>query len=204
MLTSSPAYFASCEPRIEDAFRLARRELASGVCLVTHGAGETRAGLTATSVTSLSVEPPTLIVCVSRADLLYQRLATGDLFGVSVLAAHHAEHADCFASRASPKRADRFRDGAWATTRGGVSVLADAIAIFECEAEDVIERHAHAIVVGRVTLAAARPCEGALLYWRGAYDHIGWSEDEISRVNGVMPARAPSGDRGRAQVRRFK
>lgn len=205
MLTSSPARFSPSAPPIEDAFRLAMRELASGVCLVTHGTGETRTGLTATSVTSLSVEPPTLIVCVNRAASLYQRLASGDVFGVSVLAAHHAEHADRFASRTGLKGADRFREGSWAATPGGVSVLADAIAVFECEAEDVIERRTHAILIGRVTLAAAHPSEGALLYWRGAYDRIGWSEEEISRVNGVTPAHAaPRENRSPADVRRFR
>jgi flavin reductase (DIM6/NTAB) family NADH-FMN oxidoreductase RutF len=163
------------------------RELVSGVCLVTHGAGEDRVGLTATSVSSLSLAPPTLIVCVNRSASLYARLGTGDLFGVSVLAAHHAEHADRFASRTGLKGADRFREGAWMTTP--VSVLADAIATFECETEDVIERHTHAILIGRVTFAAPRPSEGALLYWRGAYDRIGWSAEELSCVIGPSPAR---------------
>ena len=47
-------------------FRDAMRQLASGVCVVTLGAGDERKGLTATSVSSLSAEPPTLLVCVNR------------------------------------------------------------------------------------------------------------------------------------------
>ena len=169
------------------SFRLAMRELASGVCLITHGEGEARVGLTATSVSSLSVDPPTLIVCVNRAASLYARLKRGDAFGVSVLGAQHGEYADRFAARTGVNGAERFLEGAWIETPAGVSVLADALALFECETEEAIERHTHAIVVGRVTFAAPRPHEGALLYWRGAYDRIGWSAEELSRVIGAVP-----------------
>ena len=161
------------------------RQLASGVSIVTHGDGEQRTGFTATSVSSLSAEPPTLIVCVNRSASLYARLTRGDAFGVSVLGAQHAEFADQFASRKGLKGADRFRDGAWSTTPGGVSVLADAIAALECETEEIIERHTHAILIGRVTFAAPRSNEAALLYWRGGYDRIGWSAEEVSRAVGV-------------------
>jgi flavin reductase (DIM6/NTAB) family NADH-FMN oxidoreductase RutF len=169
------------------SFRLAMRQLASGVCLVTHGEGENRVGLTATSVSSLSVEPPTLIVCINRAASLYTRLRRGDAFGVSVLGAQHAEFADRFASRTGLKGAERFNQGEWIETSGGVSLLADALASFACEAEEVIERHTHAIVVGRVASAEPGATDGALLYWRGAYDRIGWSAEEVSRAFGAAP-----------------
>jgi flavin reductase (DIM6/NTAB) family NADH-FMN oxidoreductase RutF len=207
MLTSSTPFesrSAKPAPRPGEDFRLAMRELASGVCLVTHGEGDSRTGLTATSVSSLSADPPTLIVCVNRSASLYERLTIGDTFGVSVLGAHHSEFADRFASRTGLKGSERFREGAWARTPGGVSVLAEAIAVFECEAEDVIVRHSHAILVGRVRLAARRPSEGALLYWRGAYDRIGWSEEEIARAIGTMPAEAPSDACDSPEARRFK
>jgi flavin reductase (DIM6/NTAB) family NADH-FMN oxidoreductase RutF len=177
-------------PSAEDQFRQAMRQFASGVCIVTHGAGEYRAGLTATSVSSLSAEPPALIVCVNRSASLYARLGSGDLFGVNVLAAHHTEIADRFAGRGGVTGAARFAEGRWIETPDGVSLLADAIAAFECEVEDIIERHSHAILIGRVRLAAPRPAEGALLYWRGAYDRIGWSADEISRAIGVTAPEA--------------
>jgi len=174
-------------PELASSFRLAMRQLASGVCLVTHGEGEARVGLTATSVSSLSVDPPTLIVCINRAASLYARLKRGDAFGVSVLGAQHAEYADRFAARTGLTGAERFHEGEWIETHAGVLVLADALATFECEAEEIIERHTHAIIVGRATSAAPRPNDGALLYWRGAYDRIGWSAEEVSRVVGAAP-----------------
>ena len=169
------------------SFRLAMRQLASGVCLVTHGRGAARVGMTATSVSSLSAEPPTLIVCVNKSASLYAQLRRGDAFGVSVLGAQHAEFADRFASRTGLKGAERFAEGDWLETPAGVPVLADALATFECEVEEVIERHSHAILVGRVAEAAPQPSDGALLYWRGGYDRIGWSAEEVSRAIGATP-----------------
>ncbi len=186
--TVSPVAAPTAPPDADaDAFRLAMRQLASGVSIVTLGEGEARNGLTATSVSSLSADPPTLIVCVNRGASLYARLTKGERIGVSVLAAGQSEYADAFAGRTALKGADRFRHGCWTTTAGGVSILADAIAAFECEIDELVERGSHAIVIGRVLSARAQPACGALIYWRGAYDQVGWSAEEISRAVGVTP-----------------
>jgi flavin reductase (DIM6/NTAB) family NADH-FMN oxidoreductase RutF len=171
----------------DDSFRLAMRQLASGVSIITRGEGTARIGFTATSVSPLSADPPTLVVCLDRASTVYPGLAIGERFGLSVLAAGQAEFADCFAGRSGLKDAGRFEEGRWLTTPGGASVLAEAAAIFECDVEDVIERHTHAIVIGRVRLAAAGAPGGALVRWRGGYDQIGWSAEEISRAIGLTP-----------------
>jgi flavin reductase (DIM6/NTAB) family NADH-FMN oxidoreductase RutF len=196
-MTVSPSYPRDAAPgweaRDSASFRLAMRQLASGVSIVTNGSGEGRNGFTATSISSLSADPPTLIVCVNRSASFYAQLSAGDLFGVSVLGEAHTEIADRFAGRSDAKGAERFRAGRWIATPDGVPLLADALAAFECEAEEIIERHSHAILVGRVRLARPRAGGGALLYWRGGYDRIGWSADEISRAVGLAPAQ-PGGD----------
>ncbi len=169
------------------AFKRAMRQLASGVSVITHASGAHITGVTATSVTSLTAEPPTLIVCVHRSASLYARLGKGDLFGVNVLGAQHAEIAERFESHADLEGDDRFQEGDWRTAPDGVPQLHDALAVFICEAEDVIERHAQAILLGRVKLARPRAEGGALLNWRGTYDRIGWSEEELSRAVGLRP-----------------
>jgi flavin reductase (DIM6/NTAB) family NADH-FMN oxidoreductase RutF len=162
------------------AFKLAMRQLASGVSVITHADGPRRTGFTATAVASLSAEPPTLMIGVNRAASLYAQLARGDLFGVNVLSAEHTEIADCFAGRTGRDGGERFREGPWRATPEGVWLLEDALAALVCEAEDVIERHTHAILIGRVRRAQPRDDGGALLHWRGAYDRIGWSDQELS------------------------
>ncbi len=169
------------------SYRSAMRHVASGVSLITHGEGAARTGLTATSVSSLSVDPPTLLVCLPRAAALCAGLAVGERFGVSVLAAGQAEFADRFAETSGIDEAERFDEGNWAPTPGGASVLADAVAVFECVVEELILRHAHAIVIGRVRLATPVAQCGALVHWRGAYDQVGWSAQEVSCVTGGAP-----------------
>jgi flavin reductase (DIM6/NTAB) family NADH-FMN oxidoreductase RutF len=170
-----------------DAFRAAMRHLASGVCLVTHSVGGVRAGMTATAVASLSLEPPTLIVCVNRTASAYAGLTPGAAFGVSVLGADHREFAERFAGRTGEEGAERFREGRWRIAPNGAPLLGDALAAFACEVEEIVERNTHAIVIGRVKHAAAASGGGALIYWRGGYDQLGWSDDELARATGRSP-----------------
>ena len=79
--------------------------------------------------------------------------------------------------------AGAFRRRKFTAPAERVSALADAAAIFECEVEDLVERHGHVIVIGRVRAAFSGTPDSALLYWRGAYERLGWSEDEISRAD---------------------
>lgn len=178
---------AASEPAPADAFRTAMRHLVSGVSLITHGEGRAKTGMTATSVSSLSSEPPTLLVCVNRNASIYRGLKPGEGFGISVLSADQSEAADAFAGRTGLQGAERFRHGRWLTTRDGVDLLAGALANFDCEVEETIERHTHAIVIGRVRQAFTGESSGALLYWRGAYDQLGWRADEVSRAIGLTP-----------------
>jgi flavin reductase (DIM6/NTAB) family NADH-FMN oxidoreductase RutF len=160
------------------------RQLASGICLVTQNVNGVRAGMTATAVASLSLDPPTLIVCVNRAASIYAGLTPGAAFGVSVLGADHREFADRFAGRTGENGAERFREGRWRIAPNGAPLLGDALAAFACEVEEIVERNTHAIVIGRVKHAAAASGGGALLYWRGVYDQVGWSDDELARATG--------------------
>jgi len=166
------------------------RYLASGVCLVTHSAGGAPAGMTATAVASLSLDPPTLIACVNRAASTYAGLRPGAAFGVSVLGADHREFAERFAGRTGEEGAERFREGRWRIAPNGAPLLWDALATFACEVEDVVERNTHAIIIGRVKHATAASGGGALVYWRGGYDQLGWSEDELARATGRSPTSA--------------
>jgi flavin reductase (DIM6/NTAB) family NADH-FMN oxidoreductase RutF len=129
-----------------------------------------------------------LIVCVSRAASMYPGLARGGAFGVSVLAADGQEIADRFAGRTGVNGAERFDAGRWLIAPSGVSLYADSVSAFECEVEDLIERHTHAIVIGRVKRIAGQGGDGALVYWRGDYDRLGWSADEVARAIGLSPS----------------
>jgi len=107
-------------------------------------------------------------------------------FGVSVLAASHFELADRFGRPALIAASDESEG--WVTAASGVVLRSDAIAAFECEREEVIERHGRAIVIGRIRSIFRAGGSGALVYWLGAYNSIGWTDDEIRRAVGLFPA----------------
>ena len=86
------------------------RHLPGGVCAVTFGQGDARTGMTATSVSSLSVEPPTILVTVDRALAGYVELARSRAFGVNVLASEHQDVANRFAGRGGEQGHERYAD----------------------------------------------------------------------------------------------
>jgi flavin reductase (DIM6/NTAB) family NADH-FMN oxidoreductase RutF len=178
-------------PRVIEAtnktFRDAMRQLARSVCLITLGSGEERAGLTATSVSSLSAEPPTLLVCVDRASPSYPALTRLGAFAVNVLSADQREFAERFASGSNVRQTERYQDGRWLALPSGVHGLADSIAVFDCDVEERIERHTHAIIIGRVRCVLTGGGSGALVHWRGSYDQVGWSDEEVARAIGLSP-----------------
>lgn len=138
-------------------FRLGMRRLASGVSLVTTELDGIPRGLIATSVSSLTDEPPTLIVCVNRSASGHAPLCEARRMCVNVLAVTHREIASQFSN--SHRRGERFKSGSWTTMTTGAPVLEDAIASFDCRIEQVIDYATHSIFVGLVL--DARAPEGA-------------------------------------------
>jgi flavin reductase (DIM6/NTAB) family NADH-FMN oxidoreductase RutF len=174
-------------PPTQAMFKDAMRHMPSGVCVVTFGKGDERTGMTANSVSSLSVEPPTMLVSVNRSSSSYAALARSRVFGVNVLASEHRDVANRFAGRDGERGAERYAGRRWFTLNSGVWLLSGAVAAFDCEVEEVIERHTHAIVIGRVNGLVVPGGPSALVYWRGDYDQLGWSHEEVSRAIGLTP-----------------
>ncbi len=168
--------------------RSAARLVASGVCVVTVGSGETRAGMTAVSVSLISTEPAALLVCLNRASADYRAFTQSSAFAVNVLGGDQREIAQQFTgnSEVTAIRRDECR---WLPLADGLSCLADCAAVFDCELEETIVRGDTAMVIMRVRRAAVGSVSDALVRWRGVYDQLGWSRDEISRAVGLMPGR---------------
>jgi flavin reductase (DIM6/NTAB) family NADH-FMN oxidoreductase RutF len=154
------------------AFRLAMREFANGVSLVATGRGEQRAGCTATSLCSLSLDPPSLIICITLASTTLAALRANRTFGVSILGGAHGELADRFAGRTGVKGAARFAGAEWISLVTGAPLLRDALAGIDCTVEEVLERHTHAIVVGRVAAVRRGDSAPALVHWRSQFEQL--------------------------------
>src|SRR5215468_9512318 len=80
-------------------FRRAMRHLAGGVSVITVGQGRDITGMTVTSVTSLSVDPPALIVSINRSASSWPLLKRTGFFGVSILKADQIDIAERFAGK---------------------------------------------------------------------------------------------------------
>jgi flavin reductase (DIM6/NTAB) family NADH-FMN oxidoreductase RutF len=169
-------------------FRGAMRHLAGGVSVITVGLGKEITGMTVTSVSSLSVDPPTLIVSINRESSSWPLLKRFGFFGVNILTADQIEVAERFTGKGGLKGAARFAGAQWITRASGVPLLAGALAAIDCEVEDIVERHSHAIVIGRVLDIQASTRTAALAYWQGQYLAIDQNEDAIRLADVSLPA----------------
>lgn len=166
-----------------DAFRGAMRELAGGVSVVTAGQGNDISGMTVTSLTSLSAEPPRLMVSVNRQASSFPLIVRYGFFGVSVLSASQQEVAERFSDR-SLKGHKRFAGADWITLASKVPLLKTALVAIDCEVEEIIERHSHAIIIGRLLDLRSAPDHSGLAYWQGHYVAIDRDQD-MSRLADV-------------------
>ena len=170
-------------------FRNAMRQLTGGVSVVTAGRGRDISGMTVTSVSSLSVDPPALIVSINRESSSWPLVKRYGFFGVNILTSDQIDIAERFTGKSGLKGADRFRGARWITRASGAPLLAEALAAIDCEVEDVIERHSHAIVIGRVLDVAVSARTAALAYWQGRYVAIDQDEDAVRLADVSVPAR---------------
>ena len=168
-------------------FRSAMRHLAGGVSVITVGRGKDITGMTVTSVSSLSVDPPALIVSINRDSSSWPLLKRHGFFGVNILTADQIDIAERFTGKGGLKGADRFAGAQWITGVSGVPLFVDALAAIECEAEDIVERHSHAIVIGRVLDMQISTRTAALAYWQGQYVAIDQNEDAVKLAEVSLP-----------------
>ena len=150
------------------SLRDAMRHVAGGVSVITAGIGDDRTGLTATSAISLSIEPPTMIVCVNRGASSWPVIQKHRHFCVNVLSSAHRDVAERFAGRGGVKGQERYQGSSWTTLATEASVLDDAVAAIDCAVEEFIERHSHAIVIGAVKAVKLNGGE-PLVYGHGRY-----------------------------------
>ncbi len=80
--------------------------------------------------------------------------------------------ADRFAGRGGLSGTDRYGDAGWRELATGTPALVEALAAIDCELEEAIERHSHAILIGRVRSITLRTQAQPLLYFHGAYRHF--------------------------------
>lgn len=152
-----------------DAFRDAMRHVAATVYAVTTGHEGGRFGIIATAVSSLSFDPPSLLVCVNRAASLHGPLRTAELFAINVLSPANRDVADCFMRGGAGE--ERFAVGEWSEEHG-VPVLASAQSSLVCRTADRHDFGTHTIFIGELVGARHRHNARPLTWFDGRYIDI--------------------------------
>ena len=109
---------------LRSSFKLAMRRFPAAVTVITSADQTRRHGMTATAVTSLSMDPPSLVVCVNQASLLHDIMLLARRFCVNLLRRDQVALSAAFSGALSPET--RFGLGDWAMSPEGISYLETA------------------------------------------------------------------------------
>lgn len=159
-------------------FRHVIGHLAGGVTVVTASGPSGVHGMTASSVTSLSLEPPTLICCLNRRSTTGQVVARAGRFAVNILEEGQANLAERFALNLPHE--EKFAGVALANDPGAPPLLADALAHLVCRVREVVDGGTHLLFISDVEQAETRPGR-PLAYYRGTFGYFALDEDVTVR-----------------------
>jgi flavin reductase (DIM6/NTAB) family NADH-FMN oxidoreductase RutF len=148
-----------------DTLRTAFGTFVTGVTIITTlDENGRRCGLTANSFTSVSLDPPLLLVCVAKSCGSYDVLSASDNFAVNVL--HDGQRG--IAARFAARSSDKFDKIVPEQHHTGAPILPDVLTWFDCSVHERFDAGDHMILVGRVEAFASRQGE-PLVYGRGQY-----------------------------------
>lgn len=151
-----------------DTFRSVLGRFASGVTIVTarDKAGADH-GMTVSAFSSLSLDPPMVLMCVDHTASMHDLLLEHPHIGISILSVQQ----EAYSRRFADVDTERFDGIAYHRGEDGVVLLEEALAHLECTPLQHIDAGDHTIVVSRVDRAAARAGQ-PLLYYRGGYAQL--------------------------------
>jgi flavin-dependent trigonelline monooxygenase, reductase component len=158
--------------RVIDVAELRRTlgSFATGVTVVTtldsEGAPK---GFTANSFTSVSLDPPLVLVCVDKTSGCYPALADASHFGINILCKDQRQVSETFAS----KIADKFAEVPWLRGITGSPIFPDSTAWLDCTLHDRLVAGDHLIVIGKVLDFGHSPEKQPLGFHRGNYFALG-------------------------------
>ncbi|MEQ3625842.1 MAG: flavin reductase family protein [Celeribacter sp.] len=169
----APSAALECGPADAEIFRTLWRGFGSSVALVATEYQGQRHAMLATAATSVSMEPPSLLICVNRSASAFAALDARGAFSLGILPSAHQGIGAHIAKSAS---AQRFERGEWreyasvpGDTTGGLPWLAEAQATLFCETEQTCDYGTHRILVAQVTGAAGCLGDDPLLYCNGRF-----------------------------------
>jgi flavin reductase (DIM6/NTAB) family NADH-FMN oxidoreductase RutF len=153
-------------PVDQATFRDALRGWASGVTVVTSRSGDKVHGMTVSAFSSVSADPPLVLVCANRSSTTHSIIEESGVFAVNILASHQQEVSNVFAS--SIYEDSRLQRVSWTEGQTGAPLIDEALASLECRVASAHREGSHTIYVGQVEAVHTTDSE-PLLYYQGGY-----------------------------------
>jgi flavin reductase (DIM6/NTAB) family NADH-FMN oxidoreductase RutF len=168
------------------AFRGALGRFASGVTVVTTILDGIDHAMTASAFTSVSLDPPLVLICSHKTSRFHEAVLQTGFWGVSILAEAGELASAWFAHRGRPLE-NQLADFPYTRGDSGVALIGDSLSWLECSTTAVHDGGDHAIIVGAVTGAGVRDdVDDPLLYYRSHYgtiNRLDESEKSILKVD---------------------
>lgn len=183
MITSVPSPSASKQASVpvprrlaalseQTALREVMSQFATGITVLTAG-GEQGHGMTANAFSSVSLDPPMVLCCVSRAARMHEAIVSAQTFAVSILAAEQRDMARYFADWRRPRGMSQFDSvDCVSGPHTGSPLLNDAVAWLECRLARIYEGGDHSIFLGEVLASSTSAKSSALLFFGGDYHEV--------------------------------
>jgi flavin reductase len=153
-------------------FREAMSRLGAAVNIITTTGPEGDSGFTASAVTSVTDDPPTLLVCINRNASQHDTIKASGILCVNVLSHEHQELSPIFAGAGNIPMAARFARAKWLRLVTGAPVLESAAASFDCKIDQVVEVGTHSVMFCAVQAIHLGTTSSGLIYHGRAYHKV--------------------------------
>lgn len=155
----------------DQTFKEALRQWVAGVTIVTTRSGDSIHGMTASSFTSVSIQPHLILVALGSHLHAHRLIEESGVFAANILHTGQREWAERFAGM-RPEITDRFADIDHTTATTGAPILPGVLAWVDCTVEHAYPAGDHTIFIGRVVAAAGPGGRDALLYHNRTWGHF--------------------------------
>jgi flavin reductase (DIM6/NTAB) family NADH-FMN oxidoreductase RutF len=166
-MTAITTTTAPVNQNVTDTMRLGLRRYAKSVMVITCTYQGVRYAMSATAVSELSLDPPTMLICVNQSAGLHAALSAGADFAINML--HAGQEHIARNCGGGLRGEERFDEGDWQASDFGPPILADAQAYFVCRQEQRIDHGTHSIFIGQVVAAYSADDIDPLVYVDGRY-----------------------------------
>ncbi len=150
-------------------FREAMSRVGAAVHIVTTDGAAGLAGVTASAVTSITLEPPMMLFCINKNSRSAAKVIENGVFCINTLARADQRLSDIFAGRTGLKPEERFAGTLWTALSTGAPVLASALVAFDCRLVEAKPVGTHLMMIGAVEAIEIAPKAEALMYAHREY-----------------------------------